>query len=65
MNLGQEAIQEKKVTILCCPAKKMHEDGLSKTLKGADFKLFLQFHTFHGIRQMGEHYRLIRMGILP
>jgi hypothetical protein len=43
MNLGQEAIQDKKVKVLYCPAKKMRADGLSKTLEGMDFKMFFYF----------------------
>jgi hypothetical protein len=43
MNLGQEAIEEQKVKVLYCPAKKMCADGLSKTLEGMDFKMFLYF----------------------
>jgi hypothetical protein len=43
MNLGQEAIQDKKVEVLYCPAKKMRADGLTKTLEGIEFKMFFYF----------------------
>jgi hypothetical protein len=43
MNLGQEAIQDKKVKILYCPAKKMRADGLTKALEGTEFKIFVYF----------------------
>ncbi len=43
MNLGQEAIQDKKVKVLYCPAKKMRADSLSKALEGIEFKIFFYF----------------------
>jgi hypothetical protein len=43
MNLGKEAIEEKKVAVNHCPAQKMRADGLTKTLEGAEYLSFLHW----------------------
>ncbi len=43
MNIGQEAIQEKRVKVLYCPAMSMRADGFSKPLEGIEFKRFFYF----------------------
>ncbi len=43
MNLGQEAIQEKRVKVLYCPATRMRADGFSKPLEGMEFQKFFYF----------------------